>query len=60
MTEEQKEAIRESAKRPEVKLKKSISGNKYFSDPENRAKHRELMKKAFQEHPEYGKNRSEK
>lgn len=60
MTEEQIEAIRKTAKRPEVRLKKSISGNKYYSDPDNRAKMSERMKKVYQEHPEYGKNRSEK
>lgn len=60
MTEEQKEAIRKTAKRPEVRLKKSISGNKYYSDPDNRAKMSEGMKKVYQEHPEYGKKRSEK
>jgi hypothetical protein len=56
MTEEQKVPVR----RPELNLKISISGKRYFSDPENRAKRSECIKKAFQEHPEYGKNRSEK
>lgn len=60
MTEEQKEAIRESLNRPEVKLKRLIASKNHYSDPDNRAKLSERMKKAFQEHPEYGKNRSEK
>ena len=59
MTEEQKEAIRESAKRPEVRLKHSVAGKKHYSDPENRAKFSERMKKVYEDHPEYAKKRSE-
>ena len=60
MTEEQKEAIREASKRPEVKLKHSIVSRKFYSDQENRDEQSERMKKVYQEHPEYGKSRSEK
>ena len=60
MTEEQIEAIRERAKRPDVRLKHSIVSRKYYSDQENRDKLSEQLKKTYLEHPEYGKNRSEK
>lgn len=59
MTEEQKESMMESSKRAELSLKRSISLKKHLSDPENRAKLRERIKKAYQENPEYGKKKSE-
>lgn len=52
MTEEHKEAIRAANRRPDVRLKKSLAGKKFYSDPENRAKLSDLMKKMYQEDPD--------
>lgn len=60
MTEEQIEARRKTANRPEVRLKHLIVSKNYYSDPDNIAKFSEHMKNVYQEHPEYAKKRSEK
>jgi hypothetical protein len=59
MTEEQKEAIRASNIRPEVKLKKSLSLKKFYSDPKNREAQR-IKGLASNSDPEVKKKISEK